>query len=58
MADNCDNDLKYFLQKLLCQENKRILINELLTDMKFKKKLLEFNLFDEIVEENLKGKYS
>ena len=58
MADNCDNDLKYFLQKLLCQENKRIVINELLTDMKFKKKLLEFNLFDEIVEENLKGKYS
>ena len=58
MANNCDNDLKYFLTKLLCQENKRILINELLTDMKFKKKLLEFNLFDEIVEENLKGKYS
>ena len=58
MADNCDNDLKYFLTKLLCQENKRILINQLLTDMKFKKKLLEFNLFDEIVEENLKGKYS
>lgn len=39
MADNCDNDLKYFLTKLLCQENKRILINQLLTDMKFKKKI-------------------
>jgi serine/threonine protein kinase len=58
MADNYDNDLKYFLPKLLCQENKRILINELLNDMKLKKKLIEVNLFDEIVEENLKGKYS
>lgn len=56
--DNCESDLKYFLQKILCQENKRILINELLIDMRFKKKLIEVNLFDEIVEKNLKGKYS
>ena len=54
--DNCESDLKYFLQKLLCQEKKRFLINELLNDMKLKKKLLEVNLFDEIVEKNLKGK--
>ena len=56
IADNCENDLKYFLSKLLCQEKNRILINELLIDMRLKKKLLEVNLFDEIVEENLKGK--
>ena len=56
IADNCESDLKYFLPKLLIQEKKRILINELLIDMRFKKKLIEVNLFEEIVEENLKGK--
>ena len=43
IADNCESDLKYFLQKLLCREYKRTLINELLIDMRFKKKLLEIN---------------
>ena len=35
---------------------KRISIKELLIDMKFKQKLLEVNLFDEIAEEKIKGK--
>ena len=53
---NCDTDFKYVLSKLLCNENKRVSINKLLIDMRIKKKLLEVNLFDEVVEENIKSK--
>ena len=54
--DNCDADFNYVLSKLLCNENKRVSINKLLIDMRIKKKLLEVNLFDEVVEENIKSK--
>ena len=54
--DNCDIDFNYVLSKLLCNENKRISINKLLIDMRIKKKLLEGNLFDKVVEENIKSK--
>ena len=53
---NCDTDFNYVLSKLLCNENKRVSINKLLIDMRIKKKLLEVNLFDEVVEENIKSK--
>lgn len=55
--DKLEEDFKYILSKLLCYEKKRLLINELLIDFKFKKKLIEMNLFDEIIKPNLKGKY-
>ena len=54
--DNCDADFNYVLSKLLCNENKRVSIDKLLIDMRIKKKLLEVNLFDEVVEENIKSK--
>ena len=56
IKNKCDSDAKYILSKLLSQEIKRISIKELLTDMTFKKKLLEVNLFDELVEPTMKGK--
>ena len=56
VPNKCDNDLKYLLSKMLCPEKKRISIKELLIDMRFKQKLLEVNLFDEIAEEKIKGK--
>ena len=56
ITNKCDSDAKYILSKLLSQEIKRISIKELLTDMTFKKKLLEVNLFDELVEPTMKGK--
>ena len=54
--DNWEDDFKYILSKLLCSERTRFLINRLLIDIRFKKKLIETNLFDEIIKNNLKGK--
>lgn len=56
IGDNCDEDLKHVLSKLLCDENKRFLTNELLNDKILNKKILEVNLFDEIVKDNIKSK--
>ena len=55
ITDNCEPDIKYILSNLLCNENKRFLITDIINDKVFKKKLLEVNLFDEIVENNVKS---
>ena len=54
--EQIEDDFKYILSKLLCYDKKRLLINRLLIDTKFKKKLIETNLFDEITKTTLKGK--
>ena len=55
ITDNCEPDIKYIISNLLCNENKRFLIKDIINDKVFKKKLLEVNLFDEIVENNVKS---
>ena len=55
ITDNCEPDIKYIISNLLCNENKRFLITDIINDKVFKKKLLEVNLFDEIVENNVKS---
>ena len=55
ITDNCEPDIKYIISNLLCNENKRFLIMDIINDKVFKKKLLEVNLFDEIVENNVKS---
>lgn len=49
-----DNDLEYFLSKLLCHEKSRITINQLFKDKTFIIKMIEENLID---EKMIKGKY-
>ena len=56
ISNECENDFKYILSKLLCHEITRISINDLFIDMIFKKKIVEINFFYEIVKDNIKGK--
>ena len=56
IRNECDEELKFILMKLLRNENRIILAKDLIIDMKIKKKLLEVNLFDELIAGNTKGK--
>ncbi len=55
--NECEKEFKTILKKLLCIDKNRIKINELFNDMNFKAKLIEMNLFDEIIKDNIKGKF-
>ena len=56
MPDNCENDLKTFLPKLLCEETKRLDLNQLIYDPIFKTKIFDVNLFYEAINFNIKSK--
>ena len=47
--DNCNKNFKIILSKLLCEENKRLALNEIIYDWVVKKQLIDENLFDEIL---------
>ena len=49
ISNECENELKMLLSKLLCNDKNRLKINEIFIDMNFKKKLIQINLFDEIL---------
>ena len=50
-------DFKQILLKLLCEEKKRLSFQELMNDRIFRRKVIEINLFDEIInKDDIKGK--
>ena len=53
-SEKCENDFKKILSKLLCEKEKRLTLNEILLEIK--RKIIELNLFDEIVKKNFEGK--
>ena len=55
LPDNCEDDLKKILSKLLCEEKNRLTIKEILIDPIFKQKIFEVNIFSEIVKDNIKS---
>ena len=57
ISNESENELTKLLSNLLCNVKKRLTINEIFIDMNFKKKLIEINLFDDILEKNIKSKY-
>jgi len=52
LPDDCEEELSLILQKLICEKKKRLTIKELLFEEAFKKKIIEVNLFSEIVKDN------
>ncbi len=51
-SENCEEDFKKILPKLLCNEKNRIKLNEILYEPIIKNKIIEINLFDEIIIKN------
>ena len=51
-TENCDDDFKKILPKLLCDETRRLNLNEILFEPILKNKIIEVNLFDEILTNN------
>jgi len=52
LPEDCENELSFVLKKLICEKGKRLTIKELIFDEIFKKKILEVNLFSEIIKYN------
>ena len=52
----CEKELYLILQKLICEKTKRLTIKELISEEIFKKKIIELNLFSEIIKDNVQGK--
>ena len=53
LPEDCEKELSFILQKLICENNKRLTIKELTFEEIFKKIIFELNLFSEIVKDNV-----
>ena len=56
ISDLFDKDLCFILKKLLCVKEERLNMKQLICEGIFKKKIIEINLFSDIVKENLQSK--
>ena len=54
LPNECEKELFIILQTLICEKTKRLTIKELIFEEAFKKKIIEVNLFSEIVKDNAK----
>jgi serine/threonine protein kinase len=57
IPDSCEDSFKIMISKLLCKEKNRLLIAEIIYDGIFKQKIIETNIFDEIISDRINGKY-
>ena len=56
IPENADEDIKNILGKLICKYNDRIECEKMVYEPIFKKKLIEVNLFSDVVQKNIEGK--
>ena len=56
IPDNCGINFRIFLSKLLCEEQNRLTINEIIYNGILKNQLIDNNLFDEILKDKNKVK--
>jgi serine/threonine protein kinase len=57
IPDSCQDNFKIMLTKLLCKEKNRLSIDEIAYNGIFKEKIIETNIFDEIISNRINGKY-
>ena len=53
LPDDCEKELSLILQKLIWEKKKRLTIEELIFEEAFKNKIIEVNLFSEVVKNNI-----
>ena len=54
---DCDKDISIILTKLICERQKRLTLKELLLDEIIKNKIIELNMFPEVLGDNSNSKY-
>ena len=54
---DCDKDISNILTKLICERQKRLTLKELLLDEIIKNKIIELNMFPEVIGNNYNCKY-
>ena len=54
--DECEKGLSRIILKLICEKSKRFSINDVILNGIFKSKIIEINLFSEIVKDDIQGK--
>lgn len=55
LPEDADDDIKNILKKLLCDQKQRFNSKEIIFGLTFKKKLVEVNLFSEIISNDIKS---
>ena len=53
---DCEKEFNLIISKLLCVKKNRLSITDLISEGNFKYKIIELNLFNEILKTNLQGK--
>lgn len=56
IPENAEEDIKNIIAKLICKHDNRIEAEKIIFDPIFKKKIIEINLFSEIIQNNMEGK--
>lgn len=56
IPENAEEDIKNIIAKLICKHDNRIEAEKIIFDPIFKKKIIEINLFSEIIQNNIEGK--
>ena len=56
IPENAEEDIKNIIAKLICKHDNRIEAEKIIFDPIFKKKIIEINLFYEIIKNNMEGK--
>ena len=54
---DCDKVISIILTKLICERQKRLTLKELLLDEIIKNKIIELNMFPEVIGNNYNCKY-
>ena len=57
LPNDCDKDISIILTKLICERQKRLTLKELLFDETIKNKIIELNMFPEVIGDNSNCKY-
>ena len=57
IPDDCEQDFKTVIQKLLCKDFNRLTVSDLVFEVTFKRKVIELNMFDEIIKGSIQCKY-
>ena len=57
ITDDIDEDFKFFLNKMICNESYRLAIYEILFEGNVKRKVIEMNMFDEVLQNKIRCKY-
>ena len=58
MYDDYDDEFKTSLHKMICKESNRLALNEIIFEGIVKRKVIEINMFDEVLKNKIICKFN